>query len=235
MIEVIPAIIPKTFSELNQKLSLVVGITPVVQIDIEDGKFTSEKTWPNIQNPDSDFVKIIREEEAFPYLEEVEFEAHLMVADPLAHIQPWVSAGAKRIIVHIESFESSEKALIFVRDFNDQYGGDGSYLAVELGLAINIETPLEKIEGLIPEVDFVQCMGISHIGTQGQLFDERVVDKIAALRNTYPDLILSVDGGVSLETAPQLVQAGVDRLVVGSAIFKSSDMLKTIETLENLV
>lgn len=235
MIEVIPAIIPKTFSELNQKLSLVMGIAQVVQIDVEDGKFTPEKTWPNIQNPDVDFVKIIREEEAFPYLEDIEFEVHLMVVDPLAYVQPWVSAGAKRIIAHIESFENTEKARAFVQDFNDQYGGDGSFLAVELGIAINIGTPLEVLSDIIPDVDFVQCMGISEIGSQGQLFDPRVIDMIETLREIYPELIISVDGGITVETAQKVVTAGADRLVVGSTIFRSNDILGTIETLENLV
>ena len=82
MSEIIPAIIPKSFSDLTEKLSLVTGLAPFVQIDVLDGKFTPERSWPNISAPDADFVKIIREEEEFPYWEEIDFEVDLMVADP---------------------------------------------------------------------------------------------------------------------------------------------------------
>jgi len=196
---------------------------------------TMEKTWPNINNPDSDFVKIIREEEAFPYSEDVEYEIHLMVRDPASYIQQWISAGAVRIIVHIESFESTEKALAFVRNFHDQYGGDGSYLVTEIGMAINLKTPIESLTGIIEEVDFVQCMDIDDIGSQGQPFNVKVIDRVRELRILYPDLVLSVDGGITVETGQMLVDAGVDRLVVGSTIFNDRNPERVIETLENLV
>lgn len=235
MAEVIPAIIPKTFSELNQKLDLVSGIAELVHIDILDGKMTPDKSWPNINTPDSDFVKIIREEEAFPFSEHIEYEVHLMVMDPESHIQQWISAGAKRIIVHIESFENPEKALEFVRRFNDQYGGDGSFLVTELGIAINAQTPHAHLDLLIPEIDFVQCMSVDVIGSQGQPFDDKEIEDIKALRAKYPDLVISVDGSVNKDTAQTLVDADVDRLIVGSAIFKSGNILGTIEELESLV
>mgnify|MGYP000473377197 CR=1 FL=1 len=235
MIEVIPAIIPKTFDELCHKLSLVSGVISTVQIDILDGKFTPYKTWPNILNPDSDFVKIIREEEAFPYSEDLEFEVHLMVSDPVSFFQPWVSAGAKRVIVHVESFENTEKAKQCIESFYNQYGGDGSFLGVELTLAIKIDTPLSSVAELIPLVDSVQCMGIAEIGVQGQPFDDRTLSLIENIHQEYPEKIISVDGGINVNTAKRVVGVGATRLVVGSALFESADMLGTIETLENLV
>ena len=234
MTEIIPAIIPKSFAELTDKLSKINGIIPIVQIDVCDGKFTPDASWPNILSPDHDFVKIIHEEEAFPYSDELEFEIDLMVADPLAYVPQWISAGAQRIIPHIESFSSGDKALQFAKDFKEQYDGDGSFLRTELGMAINIDTPNEALDIVIQELDFVQCMGISKIGYQAQPFDERVLDKIRSLKAKYPDLEISVDGGVSLESAPKLILAGANRLVVGSAIFGSDDIVDTIEQLENL-
>lgn len=235
MIEVIPAIIPKTFDELKTKLSLVSGIVDVVQIDITDGMFTPEKTWPNIYTPDPDFVKIIREEEAFPYSDDLEFEIHLMVSDPQTFVQPWVSAGAKRIIVHVESFAETSKLSTFVENFYEQYGGDGSFLGVELGIAVNIGTSLDSLHEIFSRVDCVQCMGIAEIGAQGQPFDDRVIAMIAEIREKHPNLPISIDGGVTVQTAEKVIAAGVDRLVVGSAVFNSSDILGTIEMLENLV
>jgi ribulose-phosphate 3-epimerase len=77
-------------------------------------------------------------------------------------------------------------------------------------------------------------MGIAEIGYQGQQFDERVVAKIMKLRNMSPDIIISVDGGVNFETAPILIHAGANRLVSGSAIFKSEDINSTIKKLQTV-
>lgn len=234
MNDIIPAIIPKSFYDLNEKLSIVSGLVSIVQIDILDGKFTSGKSWPYINNLDPDFVKIIREEEAFPFSEDLEFEVDLMIERPEIHIQEWITAGAKRIIPHIEAFSNENKALEFVNDFNNQFGGDGSFLVTELGMAIGIDTPNETLEAIIPHIDFIQCMGIGTIGAQGLPFDDRVLNKIENLKSKYPDVIISVDGGVNKDSAKKLLNAGTDRFVVGSAIFNSSDILATIEELENL-
>ena len=77
-------------------------------------------------------------------------------------------------------------------------------------------------------------MGIEKIGFQGQSFDERVLHKVNDLRERFPELIISIDGGVSLETAPLLIKAGANRLVAGSAILKSEDIEKTIKEFQSL-
>ncbi len=234
MTEIIPAIIPRTFSELNNKLSLVAGISQIVQIDIMDGTMTKEKSWPNITPSDPDFVKIMREEEGFPFWEELEFEFHLMVSDPTQYIQQWISAGAKRIIVHYESFGSAEKALSFITLFQEQFGANGSLIGIELGIAIDMNTSIDVLDPLVEHVDYVQFMGILHDGRQGEPFDEQVLDKIRAFRSKHPDVPVNIDGGVNLENAQKLIEAGVDRLVVGSALFGSDDILGTIEQFEDL-
>lgn len=87
---------------------------------------------------------------------------------------------------------------------------------------------------MVNNVDFVQCMGIDKIGFQRQEFDENVTENIKKLREKFTDLIISVDGGVSLETGAMLVEAGVSKLVVGSAIFNTEDIIETIEEFKNL-
>jgi ribulose-phosphate 3-epimerase len=99
---------------------------------------------------------------------------------------------------------------------------------VELGVALGLDTPIDAIAPFIHAVNFVQFMGIAKIGYQGQPFDERVICRIKNLRGAHSEVIISVDGGVNLETAPLLLEAGADRLVVGSAIFESGDIKKTI-------
>lgn len=234
MPEIIPAILPKSFTDLKLGLEQVAGLVPFVQLDILDGKFTPERTWPNIGGTDPEFVKIIREEEGFPLWDEIDFEVDLMVADPEEEFQRWVSAGAKRLIPHFESFKTPDVAKAFAEKFQSQYGGDGSFLALELGMAINIDTPIEVLELLIEHINFVQCMGIAKIGYQRQPFDERVLEKVRAIREKYPELTISIDGGVNLETGAQLLDAGADRLVVGSAIYGSDDIAGTIDEFKNL-
>ncbi len=234
MIEIIPAIIPKSFEDLNEHLGLVAGLVPLVQIDITDGKFTSSKSWPYIKNPDPDFVKIIREEESFPYWEELEFEFHLMVANPQDYVQEWISAGAQRIIVHYESFAGTNEAKAFADKFQKEFGKNGSTIGTELGIALDMKTDTSVLDSIIEKFDYVQFMGIDHDGEQGVAFDEKVLDKIRSLRSFSPKLPISVDGGVTLDNAPRLIEAGATRLVIGSAIFQSDDIPGTIEDFESI-
>lgn len=234
MIEIIPAIIPKSFGDLKDKLSLVAGLVPLVQVDVLDGRLTPEKSWPFAKEVDTEFESIAEEQIDFPYLEDLNFEVDLMVKEPELYTEKWVHAGASRIILHYESFGSTEYALAVLNELSSKVPSPDSFLAVEIGLAINIDTPLEKIKDLVPCINFVQCMGIAHIGYQGEPFDSRVLEKIKQLREKYHDMIISVDGGVNFDSAPQLIEAGANRLVAGSAIYGSGDIGGAIEDLQNL-
>ncbi len=231
MLEIIPAIIPKDFYDLEEKMSLVVSLVPVVQIDITDGTLTPKRTWPYAKMPEQNFDAILKEEKGFPFWEDLDFEAHLMVKNPEKIIDEWILAGAKRVILHVEA--DTDLRILF-KNLKDKYPGKDSLLYTEIGLAINIDTPNEKLDPFMENVDLVQCMGIAQIGSQGQSFDDRVVVKVSDLRNKYPELTISVDGGVSLDTAPTLVDAGANRLVVGSAIFENDDIAGTIRQFKNL-
>jgi len=232
MIEIIPAILPKTFVELQKKMSLIVGLSQMIQIDVTDGRFVPSKTWPYTSdmnggagggnNSDKDFSDIFNEKKDFPFWNEVDFEADLMVADPENVWRDWVHVGAKRIVIHLEStkyLESPKETLDFIRAIQKELPSRESVLHVEVGVAINPDTENRHLDHLIEAVDFVQFMGIARIGFQGQPFDNRVIDKVADLRGRFPNVTISVDGSVNLETAPKLAKAGVNRLVVGSAIF----------------
>lgn len=232
MIEIIPAVIPKSFSHLTETLSRIAPYTSSVQIDVCDGVFVPSKSWPYIVTPDSDFTRIIKEEEGFPYWEKVSFEIDLMVKNPINIADEWVQAGAERIIVHFESFESLESAEKFILDFRNKFYSEGSVLNISLGLAINIDTPNESFEKLVTNVDFLQFMGIQKIGYQGEPFDERVLDKISYFHVKYPEIPISVDGGVNLDSAPKLKEVGATRLVAGSVILKSDDIAHTIQILK---
>ena len=238
MTEIIPAIIPKSFEDLQHKMSLVNGLANLVQIDICDGKFVPSKCWP-YTGDDGDFQKIVEEVEGFPFWQSLDFEVDMMIKDPETVAEDWIKAGAKRIIFHVES---SPRILRFIKELRDKYGYMGeSAVNVEIGIALDIKTPNENIDEFLELdnrglslVDFVQFMGIDDVGYQGQHFDKAVLGKIENLRTNYPDVIISVDGGVNLENIDDLVGAGVNRIVSGSAIYESENIKDTIEAMKKI-
>ena len=216
-----------------EQILLVKGYVSTIQIDISDGRFTKNTTWPLLNTEDKDFTKIIREEEPFPFSEEIEFEVHLMVGRPDLYIQNWISAGAKRIIVHFESFSGIDKAVEFAEDFKSKYGSTG-YASVEQGLALNMSTSLDIVADLKEQIDFVQLMSIDKLGFHGAVYNPSVLERIAEIRSRFSDLVISVDGGISLENAKDIIYAGATRLIVGGAIFQSEDIAGTIKQLQAL-
>jgi len=221
--ELLPAIIPDDIEDLKDKLALVRKLAPVVQIDILDGQFVPNRSWPFHTNDEDYFKKLIAEEEGMPFWEDFYFEADLMIAEPEKHVEDFIFAGFSRIIVHIESTKHMGEIIEKARA-----------LDTEIGIAIDIETPLEVLDEWLDKIDVVQCMGIAEIGKQGEPFDDRVVEKIARIRVANPDIIISVDGGVSLRTASFLLGAGAERLVSGSAIFEEGDPDGAIQKFHNL-
>ncbi len=221
MIEIIPAIMPRNYNDLVETMGIFVGVVPLVQLDIMDGKFVPNRTWPYPR--DQFFDPIVAQEQGMPHWEDLDFEVDLMIGDPETWTTKWVSAGARRIIVHVESMQEFEIIRTAVPSL------------VELGLAINTTTPISAIEPYLDRVEFIQCMGIARIGFQGEGFDERVLEHIRAIRALRPEMPISVDGAVNFETAKRLVEAGATRLVSGSAILKSNDVREAVDTFKDLV
>lgn len=231
MAEIIPAILPKNYEDLKNKIALVRGMVNLVQIDICDGVFVPSKTWPFTTGgaDDYNFHKILNEEEGMPFWEDIDFELDLMVMDAVENFDVYTKLGPKKIIFHIEAVGNLE-------NFKDFLEGIDMYIreAIEMGIAIDIKTPIDKIFPLVDKVDFVQCMGIDKVGFQGQEFDKKVLENIKILKGKFPDIPISVDGGVNFETAPILINAGATRLIIGSAIFNTDDIIGTIEEFRNL-
>lgn len=206
VIEILPAILAKDEKELRRKIESVVGLCETVQIDVMDGAFVGNTTW-------ADPERLRKMPLPLP------FEVHLMVKDPLERLDAWSLAGCMRAIVHAESVSDPAEALRQVK----LYG-------MEAGIAINPETPIEAIEAAISEADVVQVMGGAP-GQMGQSLQEDTYAKIRELREKFPEIVIEVDVGVSVETAGKLAEAGADRLVSGSAVFHSGAPAKAIEAL----
>ncbi|MFH1454876.1 MAG: hypothetical protein ABIF22_00935 [bacterium] len=240
MTEVLPAIIPKSFEDLNCKMSAVKGIVKLVQVDVCDGKFVPSESWPYVGDDENHFEKITEEEEGFPFWQDMDFEADLMIKNPEVEAEKWIKAGAKALVLHTES---SSKILELVKDLRKTYGYSGdSLVSIEIGIALNINTPNEVLYDFLEPntqdrtlIDFVQFMGIDKIGYQGQEFDEEVLEKISDLRKKYPDVVISVDGAVNFDTYQDLVKAGANKLISGSAIYESEDIKEAVEEMRGIV
>lgn len=221
MAEIIPAVMPSSYDDLTEKVTKVASAVSLIQMDVMDGKFVQSRSWP-YKKADDSFEMILKEDLGLPFWDTVDYEVDMMVADPEKEFETWVSAGASRIIIHIESIPDP-------RPLIEKYQG-----TVGIGLAIGTETSLDKIIPYVQMVDFVQFMGIKKIGYQGETFDECVLERITRLKDAYPELIISVDGGVTLDNAQMILKAGAERLVSGSAIFESVNVIETIEQFRNL-
>ncbi|PIR86515.1 hypothetical protein COU13_00490 [Candidatus Kaiserbacteria bacterium CG10_big_fil_rev_8_21_14_0_10_43_70] len=210
--EVIPALMPKDFSDLGILIDKVSSFVNWVQLDVMDGVFVPGKSWPySSETP-------INEVRSNELPESVSVEVHLMVERPREIGVAFIESGARRIIPHMEVFEEPEDAIETLRVYKDEG-------AEEVGISLLLSTPLASIEPLLLEgaVDIVQVMGISEIGFQGRNFDDRTLERVSRLRGEHPDLIIAVDGGVTSENAGALIEAGANRLASGSYILKSDN------------
>jgi len=213
---IIPAIIAKDFEELQSKLAKIDGLVSWAQIDVMDGVFVPPKTWDNPADLENISTAI-------------NLEAHLMIANPENIIDKWINSPVKRILLHHESTTHAQ-----IEKLIEKIQKSGK----EAGVALKLQTPLFVLDSLIQDSRFkiraVQLMSISEIGYHGHPFEEKVLERIKTLREKYPDVTISVDGGVSLDNAPKILSAGADNLLVGSAIFKSDDIKKTLEKFKNI-
>ncbi len=228
MIEVVPAILVNNYKELKDKIKRFVGISDMVQIDVCDGSFVPSISWPLNEEGQNDTFPILEEKEGLPFWDRLNFEFDLMIEKSYECFDFFVKLGAKRIIFHIRENE--------IENLRDSIEGIDEFFRenIEIGIAIGSNLSLEKIKPLINVVDFIQCMGINKIGYQGQPFNEEILKTIRELKKLYPEITLSVDGGVNEESAPLLVEAGVSRLVIGSALDRTSNLHSKIKEFENI-
>ncbi len=220
---VVPAVLPSSQKDLEEKLLLFSNIPSVscVQIDIVDGKFATPASWPYSPSTKSDLVLGM-----LPYLDRISYEIDLMCLDAMSAGEKWLALGATRLTFHAETDTNPKRLLLSARE---RFGH-----IVSFGLAINIDTDSSLLEKYLGNIEYVQFMGIAKIGSQGQIFDKRVVEKIRAFHQKHKEVPIQVDGGVSLENAKLLLNVGVTNLVVGSKIVRAKDPDKVVSEFEAL-
>ena len=228
MQKIIPAILPQSYRAIEMGAEKVHEAVDTIQIDFVDGTFASNRTWV-FNNKDGNIVsEILAQDRGLPFWEELNYEFDLMVSNPLEHMDTFIAMGPSKIIFHIEGLDV-EQVAAYIESLPEIIAD-----SISFGIAIGIETPVEAVEKIAPHVVSIQCMGIVHVGFQGQVFDERCIAKVAEIRALYPDKIIAVDGGVAQENIAALAQAGANEFVVGSAVFQSPDIYGTIDMLTRL-
>ena len=209
LVEIIPTCVPQSAAELKECARTIRAFSSHIHIDIVDGAFAPSYTWPYVEHgvfAEFDLLGAAGLSE----------EVHLMVEEPHEIGADFARAGAFRVIGHVEAFSNAEETHAAL----DVWRRSG---AREVGLGILMETPLEVLEHHMLMVDVVHMMTIASIGTQGISYDPRAPARISELHARYPEVLISVDGGVSEANIADLVRAGARRFGVGSAIAKAPD------------
>jgi len=212
MSPIVPAVIPDSLQSLKDFTEKVLPFTHEIQVDIVDGAFVPFTSWPYHEGDSISDIKDL--------CENFLVEADLMIQDPEGTAEEYLQAGVRRLIVHIESTDSIREIHALKRHYD-----------FRLGLSLNNDTELEKLIHVIEYADYVQCMGIKDIGSQGQPFDERVLLRVKELKTKFKKLLVSIDGSVNMETLPRIIEAGVDRCAVGSALLKADNIKQAYQTM----
>lgn len=193
---------------------------PWVEFDVADGTFTPTVTW----NEPAKLEALMKE----AGMEDVGIEAHLMVRDPARHLNDWLIAGAKRVIVHVEALPDDME----LRTFYELQNACIAHEA-ELGIALAPATPIDAVVPYLGHVLFIQLLAVTP-GPAGQAFNEATLAKLEFLRERAPEVIIEIDGGVTPTVARKVGERGADIIAVASYIFGSKDPAAAYRELLNI-
>ncbi|MEZ5346032.1 MAG: ribulose-phosphate 3-epimerase [Pyrinomonadaceae bacterium] len=212
MFEIAPSILSADFSRLAEEISAVKqGGAKMLHVDVMDGRFV-----PNITIG----LPVVR---SLKKATDLLLDCHLMIEEPSRYAVEFVEAGAGMVSVHIEADRHIHRTLTAIREA----GGRS-------GIAINPGTPLGSLEEALPYADFVLLMSVNP-GFGGQKFISSSLDKLRRLRMMINDRGLDtkieIDGGVDEHNVAEVVEAGAEMIVAGSAVFGGGDPSKAVQTM----
>lgn len=210
-----PSILAADFANLQSEVEMLnSSVADWIHVDIMDGLFV-----PNI----SFGIPVC---DAISRHAKKPLDVHLMIEKPEKYVETFKDAGAHIISVHYEACPHLHRNIQQIKD-----------LGCKAGVAINPHTHVQFLEDIIAEIDLVLIMSVNP-GFGGQKFIQNTYQKIRILKelitDSNSDALIEIDGGVNLENAGSLIEAGADVLVAGNFVFKSNDPAGTIADLKNI-
>jgi ribulose-phosphate 3-epimerase len=213
MIKIAPSILSANFAKLGEEVKEVEAAgADLIHIDVMDGHFVPNITMGPI------VVEALRPITKLP------LDVHLMIENPDQYIEAFAKAGADWISVHVEACPHLHRTIQLIRSFG-----------VKPGVVLNPHTPIESIQHILGDVDFVLLMTVNP-GFGGQKFIESVVSKIEALSKIIEekgyDVEIEIDGGITAETIVPCAKAGASIFVAGSAIYNKEDRKEALQAIK---
>jgi ribulose-phosphate 3-epimerase len=204
-VKVAPSILSADFSRLGDEIRAVEAAgADLIHVDVMDGHFVPNITIGPL------VVEAARKVTKLP------LDVHLMIENPEQYVADFAKAGADYLTVHAEAAHHLHRLVQTIRE----------HRGVKAGVSLNPATPLEALDYVLGDIDLVLIMSVNP-GFGGQAFIPSALDKIRRLRKMVDDrklgLEIEVDGGVKPDNAQEIVAAGADILVAGSAVFGAKD------------
>ena len=209
-----PSLLAADFSRLKDEvIAIEKAGADWLHLDVMDGHFVPNITFGPL------VVKALRPHTTMP------FDVHLMIAPADPYIAAFAEAGADHISVHPESGPHLHRTLQLIRS-----------LGKKAGVVLNPATPVEAVTNVLDLVDLIMVMTVNP-GFGGQAFISSQLSKIAALRQLIDasgrDIILQIDGGITVKTAPAVLAAGATCLIAGTAVYGAPDYKAAIEAIRD--
>ena len=210
MLKLAPSILSADFGHLAEDVKKIEeGGADYIHVDVMDGHFV-----PNISFG-APVMKCLNGKTDLPY------DVHLMIENPDAYIEDFVTPQTEFITVHQEACTHLHRTVQNIKS-----------KGVKAGVSINPATPISTLECILPDVDLVLIMSVNP-GFGGQNFIPGALEKVRALAAIKAriglNFVIEIDGGISLDNVREVIDAGVEMVVAGSAVFKAEDVVERVK------